>query len=1236
MVQGIRHEDDDDEEITIEDIQDVVVASHLQTSATAAATDDVTTTDLDADEISTGIADFFSRDAPSRAYVDRRVRSCVDGMIVTGRRRRVTDSLRIALPELPSTMIPVFRSNRKPTFAKDSDMFLAVASDLASNNVANRQEKMYALTFMHNRVSVADTPSVRVASVDTDAIAYVPDTKECRTERILAGDDVYEGDHVELFGLMSGANSSYRTFDLSKYFECIEQQLNAGDVVTVADARGVARVGMVVRKVVRLGREGSGAVSEIEFENGRTLRPQSLKAFIAYPAATTTASSPAGNNDDAKNKTKKKKRKNKGSKLRVVGGGRGGDVDVGLFSRHAFHRGGWMVVGATAEQASKLLPTSLESFLLDRRHRWIRDDCDVKRRIVDAAAASTALKSSGGGGRISSASRTFTLPDSTSRHRSASTALMTSEWDDVVRKVAGIPLKDKDDPGKKFPLVYAKFDDGSKIAFDGSSILPVEHASVFDAKLYTGGVLGGLWDALRTISDERKTSSTATFLYLSYPDAARIEYDPSASDGQFFRILSEVKSVASASHRLPTLPPPPQHATTTTLLSKTRPPPHRREDASSITNSTTSTTSSSPPEEAQDDDEYVADVDEPERVRDPLAVYRSVGNDDDDDNEKVDLVQVPHFAFEPISFYMISCGYTFKQINHVLSTSALFDVVDNLMSDDVRAVERAIAEARLLNLRKLVQQYIRSSDLPFPTAWGKDNRTAIRAIETIVQVDVKYGAMLLRANRATARDACATYAACYAANLCAEVLGLIHVMPKLSNVRLPACVRTYTDTVSFFKCALEKCFDASVAVPAFNDWFSKLATLRPSLALKIEQRLERVEEIRAVGSINDNVVIDPQRRNETPSEAIERSTVLAVRQVLLDDDAPEETRRRDEQEEESSFEELLWAVPDNAQFRRDPSSSSSSSSDDDGDSEDEGEEEANVDKAEESDDDDDGGTSTTQPHRALCMALAQRIPDLTRLSRMSIEQLMDELKERFDDRMDPFFDTDNSKATLAYCRRFIRSSMVKRREIDPTSNAFHREQKSKIDQLTLHDIGKSRANSASIDEELPDWTNTFVTTVSSFLTVGETLENHLERFKLSIVVLYVILTSIPSDRLIDLFLSQKGTVSMEALAQTVEDLFENQRETNRIGKLKELDRISNEDRRIAMLLRDTLGSKASEFDKYVAMLPDDDGGGDAMAAFGQDERLVVVDVAEEEDEESMHTYVDVGENPDDDVDEDNY
>jgi hypothetical protein len=130
---------------------------------------------------------------------------------------------------------------------------------------------------------------------------------------------------------------------------------------------------MVVRKVVRLGREGSGAVSEIEFENGRTLRPQSLKAFIAYPAATTTASSPAGNNDDAKNKTKKKKRKNKGSKLRVGGGrgGRGGDVDVGLFSRHAFHRGGWMVVGATAEESSKLLPTSLESFLLVQMHHQV-------------------------------------------------------------------------------------------------------------------------------------------------------------------------------------------------------------------------------------------------------------------------------------------------------------------------------------------------------------------------------------------------------------------------------------------------------------------------------------------------------------------------------------------------------------------------------------------------------------------------------------------------------------------------------------------------------------------------------------------------------------------------------------------------------------------------------------------------------------------------------------------------
>ena len=840
-----------------------------------------------------------------------------------------------------------------------------------------------------------------------------------------------------------------------------------------------------------------------------------------------------------------------------------------LLSRSDLQRGGHLIIGGTLEHAKRLMPTPKESFRSKSNKSstkidLVKDDCGVRKLIGGSTTKMERAERPGG---------------------------VESEWDAAVQKAAALSPSDR---GKKI-VSYASFDDGSKVAFDGATMIPIEAESTFDRKTYDGGILGGMWDALNLVgvpSNVTKKSyynenllkhvdfkpiptKKTTYMYLTYPEAARVEFDPMAMR---FRVLGSLTPTRKVVENTPKVV---ENKFDTGLI------------VLKVNNSdVTSPQSEEDPSVLARWYGDIAPVESEEdvvRVADPTSIYRSLPENaaDDDVVQEYDRAFKNHFAYEPVLHFLVSAGYSHKDVAVViLGGSKMLEKVDGILAEKtLRAIEADIADVRILNLKHLVQKYIRESKKPFPSTWGKDNRTALRAIETIVQKDAAFGQMLLKSNRMSTRLCCAPYVACMAANVCAEVIAIIVPPPKIANISpaLSRCSRVYTSTKLFFKCVYDRFYTSSSSSSSFNEWYSRIMDVRPALKRQIDEIRKLDVTIEGTSGLAGGITIDsavdgrPRSSTSKAISNIDANRVFYSRdfKVSMDDD-----------DDDWSVWNIHQGVDDNHVNVKD-------------------------------DVKDDVNVEESSPE-SLVSTLADRIPELSYLTRMSVEELVGDI--------DDMSDLENSSAEyLAEYIDFIAQHLVQRRTIDPASNPYYPVLRlnNRGDQVKIADIGSSRGQGRSLEP----WTNAAATIiVSGIRRLLQQQQQDLEPeslFQTLLFLRHVISTAISNDKALKKTFEDIRPNGKDEDDAKLREQLEAQRERSRTSKVQRFDRISNEDRRIAILLRDTLGD-AVEADAYVDAVPDDDDLGFVMTE-EFDDSFVIVQVGDEED-----VVVDVGENPDED------
>ena len=184
-------DDEDDSTMVFEDVADVATVQTDKTSTTGHQT-------RSSDELADSLIELFF--SSSMSIQHRKVAAFLSE-IETRRTKKVRIETR------DGYIIPVFLSRRKQTSANYNETFISQSTMTTADS-----EKMYASTFMHEHPPPSSSSSY-LAAVDTDAIAF--SEEGVRTERILAKDDVYNGDPVEIVGVRFGRHGPFRIFDLS-------------------------------------------------------------------------------------------------------------------------------------------------------------------------------------------------------------------------------------------------------------------------------------------------------------------------------------------------------------------------------------------------------------------------------------------------------------------------------------------------------------------------------------------------------------------------------------------------------------------------------------------------------------------------------------------------------------------------------------------------------------------------------------------------------------------------------------------------------------------------------------------------------------------------------------------------------------------------------------------------------------------------------------------------------------
>ena len=790
-----------------------------------------------------------------------------------------------------------------------------------------------------------------------------------------------------------------------------------------------------------------------------------------------------------------------------------------------------------------------------------------------------------------------------------------SEWDVAVTEVSK-----KKGEGQQDDLKFVSFEDGTRIAFGGNDMMPQLASSTWDDKLYPAGIKD-----LRTLfACDAPPQEGKFFLYLSYPFAGKVVFE----DSKYI-----VKSLIA--------PKPLKIINALTASAAASKNSYKKLEANNFVY--TAVMNANALGDDEDDEPLPFEPSElgedPKTVADPRLNYRILSSDIIRD------LKIDHYAAEPILMFLGTCGIDDLMQSEIETIIQLSDSTYELFSDiGVEAMKTEIAAIRVMNLRKMVQRYIKESQQTFPTAWGKDARVAIRSIENIVQRDSNYGGAIESMNRRSVRDKCIPFIFAFAANLIINILSRAsRFNPKSARCKLRGN-QSLNDLVTFFACCIDLAFPRaqSSSSAELKTWFDNILSARPNMVDKIKSVEARNLEIRESTGFQgtvDSLILLLKDDAVFPAQStpIGSSIGEGVNGSEGKEDSEDSEGREDNGEDTRIPDRNILIVKD-----------------------------------------DDNNHSRSLSAKTFCSEIAERSSDAYhKMKIMSIKDMSvvvykiqnamdsESLTVAIQSALDIKSKSKLTQSTNALLT-FIKTDIINiitddAHRVHSFSSSEYLKALDASDRDSLALISRARYDTRSNNgnDKMASIAKTLLTGLNESIRVlnwsgGGDLDDF-ESYELNIVLFYVILSiivSCMSNKVVDIAddidigawkTNPVSTTLLVKLAQcvsvklsTVEELrkqVEIQRETYKQNKLMRLDRLSHEDRRIALLLRDTFGdSDASGWDKFVDDLPDDDASDRAMAF---DSDFVVVDVADANASEATREFVDPDQD-DDEVDEDVY
>lgn len=728
--------------------------------------------------------------------------------------------------------VPIFVENKKNSSATEDSSFLkSVFSLYSSKSYTNVQDRMYGMTFMHSPIGTF------VPTKDCDAYAFSLEEMSFNKNRLIAPFEAYSGDRVMLCGA-AFCDEPKQAFDLDDYFEKIEA-MKSGDRVVVFDASGKRHEEIVEAVAGRV----------LTFSDDRKVDASKLIAFVY---------------------SEKEKK-------------------IKLLSRRRIQDECFVI--ATAEKDEKVVLEHVRNMRLTPRESFrrmqalkefsiksaldlIEKDCRVvelmtfthlthnltppnptnytptnNARNTSSPTKNTLTKNTptknkknkkdnriaikGGAGKPKKKVRFSAASNSV--HSSVKDSPLTS-WDLNVSVAVNASSKPKDLEKLKTLVFKIELVDGSIIAFNSGSLVVDATKSEIVVNKYPGGV----YDITTLYS--RGSTPQGKFLYASYPRVWLVNN----------MIVHDSIDVVSM---------PPEDTVENDDEDYSRDSRFLKPDNKNI-------------------NEYRVDIDKVDVVevvdkgfikdskkeihQDPRSIYKAVAEDVvssstlsmlDDDGE--DNKNDSHFAKHAI---IVFAGICTNEVNMDL-LKRICDISDRIfkeLGNDVDKLLLQIAESRIVNLKKIVQRFIKNSNLVFPDAWGKDVRSAIRAIETIVQRDNEDE--LERLNRRSQIAACKGFMICFAANYAIDVLGGIVSINTIKSLKCGKPYKTQRSLVNFFDCAMNPMFEDTDSIKKeLDEMIGRCLEMRPSANELIKQIDTRENELKKVHAFEGTVDVRPAR-----------------------------------------------------------------------------------------------------------------------------------------------------------------------------------------------------------------------------------------------------------------------------------------------------------------------------------------------------------------------------------------
>ena len=1054
------------------------------------------------------------------------------------------------------TFTPIFFENKKMLSTKEDNEFLKSVVKAFSSLDANRQERIYGMTFMH-------APAGNFVPLkDCDAFSLnISESALTRTR--LVGSNTsseYSGDRVRLCGA-AYCDRPNKVFDLDGYFASTEV-LKKGDDVVVFDASGKKHSQIVMGNKNHV----------ITFNNGFSVDIKRLKAFV-YPAKHEPLKTLSRRDVQDSCFVISMKEDEESVKAHVS--------SLCLTPREAYRR-----------------LKGTKDYTIEKTLQLIESDCQVVELLQKNELGKS--KMGGGGGGIIPTKKKINKKKQVREATQIATTNNTNEmsaWDLHMTQAVNVSFLTKDQRKKEKLLLQTvdiRLIDGSTIAFNAGSMSVDASKSTIDASVYPGGIhdINSIYSL--------NAPPAGNFLYVKYPTAAKI--------GRNMKVLNLIDVIPIEVEKEEIV----------------------HDDIESERRFTKiSATDHNAPPVVVDEEEELSKVSKGfvkyESIgvsQDPRSSYTKIetevttisGQKEGAEDEKMSR----HFAKESIiTFVALCCPEMDVQVIYRIR-----DVSDRIFAElgnDVDKLRIELADARIMNLKRLVQKFINTSGLPFPQTWGKDSRTAIRAIETIVQRDMTYELDIM--NRKSQLIVCKDYMNYFAANYAIDLLSGI---ASLSNLKSFKCSRPHKKVRSilvYFDCVLNtivhKRYDQNFVdtLKELEGVFEACIALRPSATDMIESLETREKEIESMHAFKGIVDIRPSKSSGEKTFDVDQLLKIPTRRVIREEDSMEDGPNKELYDVKDKG--LVFVASDDLVTSDDLVNSDE--------------------------------IMTTLPEEQIttkqAVAWVNDNVDKFKIAKFIYDKVV----------LSDSTDVD----TFIHFVRFDLPVVISRAIffLEPSFTSGFVRSLPSSDKKNIMKIIQDRSESSDGEHPLRESMNNIISYVENIrrssemyrISIGNDEDGKNELFFLCYKVVKTI-TDIHSDipnifpdldvKLVKAF-ERRIAMIEDFDVKTVSNRLDSQREANKNSKIKQFDRLSKENRQLVMMLRDTLGD-AAEWESYLDTAPDDEYV-DITKTYEDNSEIVIeeMDVVDQEKKEDLEEEADVlgylGENPEDDeIDEDIY